>query len=115
MTLLGPNLDQLQKLCGGTLTLKTTLLISLQILDRIELLHQHGFLHNDIKPDNFLMGLNNDSPFVFMIDFGRCKRFRSKNQGQHINYKENVYQQQNSIFASINAHNNIQTSRRDDI
>jgi len=35
MTLLGPNLEQLMKLCGGSFTLKTTAIISLQVLDRL--------------------------------------------------------------------------------
>jgi hypothetical protein len=35
MTILGPNLDQLQKLCGGSFSLKTTIIIALQILDRL--------------------------------------------------------------------------------
>lgn len=35
MSILGPNLEQLLKLCGGTFTLKTTMILALQILDRI--------------------------------------------------------------------------------
>lgn len=35
--------------------------------------------------------------------------------GQHISYKENASYTYNPIFASINSHNNIQASRRDDI
>jgi hypothetical protein len=34
-TMLGPNLDQLLKLCGGSFSLKTTMLIALQVLDRL--------------------------------------------------------------------------------
>ena len=31
----GPNLGQLLKLCGGTFTLRTVMVVGLQILDRI--------------------------------------------------------------------------------
>lgn len=50
MTLLGPNIGQLLKLCGGSFTLKTTMLIALQILDRLEVLHDNGFVYCDMKP-----------------------------------------------------------------
>jgi casein kinase I family protein HRR25 len=50
-----------------------------------------------------------------MVDFGKCKRYRNKTNGQHVLYKENVYYSYNPIFGSINSHNNIQASRRDDI
>ena len=115
MTLLGPNLEQLMKLCGGNFSLKTTTILSLQLLDRLEVLHEHGFVHGDIAPENFVLGLNNDSPFVFMVDFGRCKKYKDTSSNQHIGYKENVVYSYNSTFASINAHNNVQYSRRDDI
>lgn len=115
MTLLGPNLDQLLKLCGGTFTLKTTMIVALQILDRIEVLHSYGYLYGDIKPENFLIGLGADSPFIYIVDFGKCKRFKSRSTGQHVIYKENVHYTFDAIFGSINSHNKIQASRRDDI
>jgi len=61
------------------------------------------------------MGLNSESPFVFMLDFGRCKKYKDVHNNQHIGYKENVTYPYNSTFASINSHNNVQSSRRDDI
>ena len=87
MTLLGPNLDHLLKLCNTTFTLKTTMIIALQLLDRLEVLHNNGFIHGDLSPENCLMGLNGDSPFVFLTDFGRSKKYRNKATGQHIAYK----------------------------
>ena len=113
--LLGANIDQLLKLCGGTFSIKTTMMIGLQVLDRIEVLHNHGYIHGDISPENCMMGLNSESPLVFLADFGRCKKYRNKVTGQHIGYKEGINYSFNHIYASINAHNNVQASRRDDL
>lgn len=66
------------KLSGGKLSMKSTLIIGLQILDRLEILHNAGWVYRDIQPENFVMGLENKSPIVHMIDFGKCKRYRSK-------------------------------------
>ncbi len=66
--------------------MKSVLLIGLQIIDRLEILHTAGWVYWDIQPGNFVMGLENKSPIVHMIDFGKCKRFKNSN-GTHLPYK----------------------------
>jgi serine/threonine protein kinase len=76
--MLGPNLQQLLKLSGDKLSIKTIILLGLQMIDRIEILHNAGFVYKDIKPENFLMGLENKSHLLHIIDFGKSRRFKDK-------------------------------------
>lgn len=52
-----------------------------QMITRLEYMHQNNFLHRDMKPDNFLMGLHTKSNQVYMIDFGLSKRFKDPKTG----------------------------------
>ena len=115
MDLLGPSLSDLFQLKERIFSLETVLLIAIQMLTRIEFIHEKGFLHRDIKPENFVIGLNDKSNLVHIIDFGLSKRYKDKNSGQHIPYRENRHLVGTVRYASINAHLGIEQSRRDDI
>ena len=53
---LGPSLDDLFKYCGRKLTVKTSLMVGEQMINRIEQMHKSEYIHRDIKPDNFMIG-----------------------------------------------------------
>jgi serine/threonine protein kinase len=61
MDLLGPSLEDLFNYCSRKLSLKTVLMVGEQMINRVEYAHSKCFLHRDIKPDNFLMGVNRKS------------------------------------------------------
>ena len=115
MEFLGPSLGDLFQLKERNFGMETVLMLTIQILTRIEYIHEKGFLHRDIKPENFVIGLNDKSNLVYLIDYGLSKRYKDKNSGQHIPYRENKQLVGTVRYASINAHLGIEQSRRDDL
>ncbi|KAF8643697.1 hypothetical protein HU200_066760 [Digitaria exilis] len=86
-----------------------------QMITRIEFMHSKGYLHRDIKPDNFLMGLGRKANQVYIIDFGLAKRYRDSTTNRHIPYRENKNLTGTARYASCNTHLGIEQSRRDDL
>lgn len=113
--LLSYSLEDVLVLCYGKLTLKTVLLMTEQLLTRIEEVHNMGFIHRDIKPENFLLGRGEKTDTVHAIDFGLSKRYCDAKTYEHIPYKDNKSLTGTARYASVNAHRGIEQSRRDDL
>ena len=116
MELLGPSLANLFLKNKNNLPLKHIINYSLQMLDRIEYIHQRHIIHRDIKPENFLISKNRfNQEIIYLIDFGLAKRFRDPKTGLHIQYKDGKSLTGTARFASIYTHLGIEQSRRDDL
>ncbi|CDW77079.1 ck1 family protein kinase [Stylonychia lemnae] len=76
----------------------------------VQQLHNSGYIHRDIKPSNFMM----KDGKVYIIDFGLSKQYLK--DGVHCDQLEQIQQLKGSpFFASLNSHNLIDISRRDDL
>ena len=54
---------------------------------RVQVMHQRGFIHRDIKSENFLVGFNQNINKIYMIDFGLAKRYMHPYTQEHIQIK----------------------------
>jgi len=113
MELLGDSLEQLFNNYNRKFSIKTIFQIGYQMIQRIELLHSKGFIHRDMKPGNFLIGINNKSK-IYLIDFGLSKKYLD-NFNKHIAYREGKGLTGTAHYVSIFTHEGIEQSRRDDI
>lgn len=99
MELLGQSLETLFSICGRKFSLKTVILIAIQLIQRLQHLHEYRFIHRDVKPDNFLIGLNKASNLLYIIDMGLCKQYLT--DSGHIPFKCNKRLTGTPRYASI--------------
>jgi len=96
---------------GGRLEMEIVLLLGKQMIQRLQVLHNHFLLHRDIKPQNFMLNVTTNK--LYLIDFGFCKRYNY--DGNHI--EQGIISKiiGTPNFVSINVHKGLEPSRRDDI
>ena len=115
MELLGKSLEYLFEKKNNKFSLKTVCMLGIQMITRLQYIHNKHILHRDIKPDNFIMGLDNNSWKVYLIDFGLSKKYRSSKTLKHINFAEHKKLIGTARYASINALAECEQGRRDDM
>ena len=115
METLGPSLEDIFNEYGCKFSLQTSLMSMDQMITRIEYIHSKGFIHRDVKPDNFLIGKLSKKELIYIIDFGLAKRYKDPKTGAHIPYDEGKSLIGTARYASINTHLGVDQSRRDDI
>ena len=113
MGLLGDSLTNI-KTKYGKLSLHFTIKLGVQMIDLLKTIHFKGLVHRDIKPENFLLGLNDKIDILHLIDFGFCKKYTLSNN-THISFKQTSNIIGSINYASLNVHNRIEPSRRDDL
>ena len=115
MTLFGPSLSLMRRMMNHChFCAYTTTQLAIDMLNCIEVFHNKGFIHNDIKPANFVIQPNSKSPLA-LIDFGFSYSYIDPRTQQHIIMRKDAGFTGTTCYASINAHNGYTLSRRDDL
>ena len=114
MHLMGKSLEELfnKRL---KFSVKTTALLAYQMITVLQYIHDRHIIHRDIKPDNFIMGLNKDNANLFLLDFGLAKKYRSSKTLEQYPYIKKKKLTGTARYASIHALEEMEQSRRDDL
>lgn len=112
MELLGDDLNKIFNNLDKNFSIQTILKIGIEMTTIIKKLHLCGYIHCDIKPNNFSIGYSNKNK-IYMIDLGLSQKYLIDNV--HIKHKINHKFIGTARYASLNIHYGSNPSRRDDL
>ena len=116
MELMGKSLEDLfENLPNKKMSIRCVCNLGYQMIDIMEYIHNKHIIHRDIKPDNFVMGKGAKSKYLFLLDFGLSKKYRSSTTLKHYPLIKRKKLTGTARYASINALNGMTQSRRDDL
>lgn len=116
MERLGKSLEMLLHLVPDKkMSIKTVAMLGYHMISILEFVHSQDIIHRDIKPDNFAMGHNKKNNMLYLIDFGLAKYYRDPVSKVHNPLILKKKLTGTARYASLNALQGIEQSRRDDL
>ncbi|KAL9678921.1 hypothetical protein QQ045_016773 [Rhodiola kirilowii] len=118
MDMLGPSLWDVWNTSGQAMSSEMVACIAVESLSILEKLHSKGYVHGDVKPENFLLGQPSTSQEkkLFLVDLGLATKWRDSANGLHVEYDQRPDMFRGTVrYASVHAHLGRTASRRDDL
>jgi serine/threonine protein kinase len=116
MELMGKSLEYLfENNPNKKMSIRCVCNLGYQMIEIMEEIHNKNIIHRDIKPDNFVMGRGDKSKYLYLLDFGLSKKYRSSSTLKHYQLIKGKKLTGTARYASINALNGMTQSRRDDL
>ncbi|KAI3949172.1 hypothetical protein MKW98_026552 [Papaver atlanticum] len=118
MDILGPSLWDAWNSSGQAMSSEMVACIAVESISILEKMHLRGYVHGDVKPENFLLGQPNTAQEkkLFLVDLGLATKWRDSASGQHVEYDQRPDVFRGTVrYASVHAHLGRTASRRDDL
>eukprot|EP00897_Mesotaenium_endlicherianum_P007893 jgi/Mesen1/7131/ME000369S06444 len=118
MDMLGPSLWDVWNNSNQAMSTEMVACIAVEALSILEKMHQRGYVHGDVKPENFLLGqpATIEEKKLFLVDLGLATRWKDASSGQHVEYDQRPDIFRGTVrYASVHAHLGRTGSRRDDL
>ncbi|MED6198897.1 Casein kinase 1-like protein hd16 [Stylosanthes scabra] len=118
MDMLGPSLWDVWNNNSHTMSTEMVACIAIEAISILEKIHSRGYVHGDVKPENFLLGPpgTSNEKKLFLVDLGLATRWRDTSTGLHVDYDQRPDVFRGTVrYASVHAHLGRTGSRRDDL
>ncbi|PKA52382.1 Casein kinase I isoform delta-like [Apostasia shenzhenica] len=118
MDMLGPSLWDAWNSAGQAMSSIMVACIAVESISILEKVHSKGYVHGDVKPENFLLGQPStpQEKRLFLVDLGLATKWKDSATGQHVEYDQRPDVFRGTVrYASVHAHLGKTASRRDDL
>uniref|UniRef100_A0A0E0JF83 non-specific serine/threonine protein kinase n=1 Tax=Oryza punctata TaxID=4537 RepID=A0A0E0JF83_ORYPU len=118
MDMLGPSLWDVWNNNSHSMSVEMVACIGIEAISILEKMHAKGYVHGDVKPENFLLGPP-DTPEgkkLFLVDLGLATKWKDAGTGKHVEYDQRPDIFRGTVrYASVHAHLGRTGCRRDDL
>lgn len=110
----GRSLYELFQQNNKKFSLNEICLIGIQCIERLKWIHSQNYIHRNINPENFVIGLD-DPHVIYLQNFYLCQKYRSSKTLQHIKITYTNEFVGTERYGSINALKGLTQGRKDDL
>ena len=111
---LGPSLHDLFIENKRKFSLNEICCIGIQCIERLKGIHSKNYVHRNIKPENFRIGLK-DPHVIYLQNFYLCEKFKSSNTNKHVELSLSNKIVGTQRYGSVDTLRGFRQGRKDDL